>query len=786
MKTVESKIIFSAADHLSGTLQRMSQNFAPLAKRIQAVGKNMQELGGQMSFQVSLPIIAGTYALLNPAIAFEKAMADVNKTLGQTQEKLKGTSSDILDMSDELGVANKSIADIYSSASQAGIKGRDNLNIFTRHAAKMGVAFDISFGGAGEILKSFYAQLGNNLKAATSLTDTINLLANNVNTTGANLSEFTKRSLSMGKMFQFTNDEVAAVGATLLSFGIQADVASTSFQNMGKGLLAGASATKGQKEAFKKLGTSAQAVQKNMKVSARGTMLDIFDRLAKLPEIEQFNVIKQLFGLEGLQGTATMAKNIKSLKENIILATNRLKAAGSVGKEYEGITKTASFQTDKFNASQENLRTTLGYVLLPTYIEATKALTNLMEKMRKWAEENPELTNKIVKNTAAIGGMLVVMGPAMWIGGKLIAVFTKLGQTFAKLYGGLKWVVRFSGILSVLRNVKLGILSKIATFKIMNATLTTSSGVIGVFGRAMNIASLAVRGIGIALASSPIGAIITAVLVVGAIAVIKYWEQIKTLFASFAATVSDKLGPTLKGLGETFSRIFEKLSPITKIFGVIYDKIVALFAPVDATKESLDAWSFAGKLIGEVFSVAFKIILNPIKLVLAAIEGFIDVITDIYNIGFEAWIKKMIGYFDGFSFSIKNVIPNIMDIIQSLKDMFSMNMPSWLSFFGIGGNAPSLPKTSKMFLPTIPSANYVKNTIQSPNSTISRLKEIAANQNQNYIPNSVGTDAKFTANVEITDKRTTVVQNTVMNGKTTHQQVKSLNTGKNSPLKAIQ
>lgn len=77
-------------------------------------------------------------------------MADVKKVVNfDTPQQFKEMERDILKMTRTIPMAGKDIAAIVAAGGQSGVS-RENLTGFAEKAAKMGVAFDMAAGQAGE------------------------------------------------------------------------------------------------------------------------------------------------------------------------------------------------------------------------------------------------------------------------------------------------------------------------------------------------------------------------------------------------------------------------------------------------------------------------------------------------------------------------------------------------------------------------------------------------------------------------------------------------------------
>ncbi|WP_252717881.1 hypothetical protein, partial [Acinetobacter ursingii] len=166
-------------------------------------------------------------------------------------------------------------------------------------------------------------------------------------------------------------------------------------------------------------------------------------------------------------------------------------------------------------------------------------------------------------------------------------------------------------------------------------------GVIGVFGRLKNFVFGAVQGIfrfatsgnvirtvfnvalnvikqvGLVLLRTPWG-IVAAIAIGAALAIYKYWDQIKAFFTGFWQGLKQGIEP--------FTTAVVNLVQSTPLLGAAWDMVSGaistafewfknLLKPVDATKEQIDKATSAGETFGKLVGGAINLVLTPLKAV---------------------------------------------------------------------------------------------------------------------------------------------------------------------------
>ncbi len=300
MTTVESKLIVSLLDRLTGP----SRGVVGAMEKIAALSKRNAEQLSAMRGQMFDAVGAG-YALwhgltapVSAAIDFESAMSDIRKVVNfDTVESFNRLSESIRKMSLHIPMAATGIAEIVAAAGQSGI-ANDELERFAEIAAKVSVAWDMGARETGDALAKLKTAMGLTLEQTASLADAINHLGNNSAASAPNILEVTKRVAPMAKTFGFTAEQVAAIGAAMVGSGFEAEVAATSILNVGRALTKGASATKRQNAVFKQLHLNSKKVAQSMQKDAVGTLVDVLDRINKLPAASRAAAVSDLFGDE--------------------------------------------------------------------------------------------------------------------------------------------------------------------------------------------------------------------------------------------------------------------------------------------------------------------------------------------------------------------------------------------------------------------------------------------------------------------------------------------------------
>ena len=376
--------------------------------RQETVGK-MKDFGDKQIMQGMG--MAGALAVpVKLAVDLENAQADLKKVADFSSKQMEtGFYKAMRNFSENSPLSQVELFQIAGAGAQAGIK-TDELERYTKDAAKIKVAFDMNTEAAGNFLAKTRAQLNLDQNGVMQYADVINYLANTVAVTAPEVADISSRVAGLGGMAGISKEGVAALGASLVSVGVPSEVAATGLKNISLGLMAGTSATKKQAAAFKSLGLDAEDVAKRMTKDGEGTLIDVFQRIKKLPKDVQAATLKNLFGKESIQSASELANHIDDVSANMKKAHDRAKTAGSVDKEYNQRLKTMGNAFSTLKNRVVNMGVDLGSALGPSLVQVANSIGPLIKKFSQFIQKHPQLTTNILKGVAALAAFKIGIG----------------------------------------------------------------------------------------------------------------------------------------------------------------------------------------------------------------------------------------------------------------------------------------------------------------------------------------------------------------------------------------
>ncbi|QNH52832.1 phage tail tape measure protein [Acinetobacter venetianus] len=403
--------------------------------------KKTQELMGNMTSSglgAGAAAATGGAAMIVPiklSIDFESAMADVKKVIDfDTPQQFKQMNDDIISLSKRLPMTANEIAQIVALGGQSGIK-KSELLVFAEDAVKMGVAFDITAEESGQAMAEMRTAFKMSQNEVTALSDKINYLGNNSPAAAKGIMNIVQRIGPLGEVGGFASGSIAALGATIRGMGVEEEIAATGIKNLMLALVAGESATKGQKAAFEDLGLNSKQIAQSMQKDAEGTTLKVLKAVSKLDKYKQAAVLKDLFGSESLGSIAPLLTNMDALQKNLGLVGDKTKYAGSMQAEYDSRAATTENNLKQFINGLKATGITIGNNLLPSLNELLTEGRGIIDMMQNWASKHPVLVGNISKV------IIVIIA--------LLAAFSAISLGIVALLGPMALMRMMFGVLGV-------------------------------------------------------------------------------------------------------------------------------------------------------------------------------------------------------------------------------------------------------------------------------------------------------------------------------------------------
>lgn len=721
MAVLTSKLIVSLVDQVTAPLRAINASLKSVQDGIRANNAAMDAMRGRV-FDAAGAAVALGKAISSPvqaAIEFESRMADIRKVSGFDDDGLAAYGRELRTLATtEIPMAVSELAELSAEAAASGVADTDLLN-FTRLAAKAGVAWEISGGAAGEALAKIRTQLGLTNRETELYADAINHVSDNTASKAPELLDFTKRVAAQGEFFGISKEASLAWGAAMISSGADADVAATSFRNMGRALTAGVSATERQRNAFDLIRIDPIKLAKDMQEDSGKAINTVLQRISKLRPDLINPVMRDIFGDEA-RALTPLLKRLDILEKSLALTSDQTAYAGSVGLEFETRAATTAYQVQRMKNQISDLGISIGNALLPPLNDLISIFSPLVKSLSELTARNPGVTRAIIGLTAGLVAFRVAATAAAWgglflKGGILQAALASLTLTrslmalpkmlvFGPLiagFGSLRAAIRGTAAAQTALQAKSALGKAQDAYKSALAMreLARSGQVAGL---SMKQATADVRSTGMALAAAQqnMKAASTAMVGTGSAAQV----VAGAMKALKIALIGTGVGAILVGIGAAAAFVYQNWTGITQAVGAFGPAFLAaigpakpliepliesvsslgqwiweLLGPIDETGQSWVAWgAAAGAAIGNVVRFVMELPGRISALAGQMIDAGRTLMASMRDGAVEA--------FDEFMVWVRGIPARIIAAIGRI-DLSSIiqwpSMPSWL-----GGGAP--------------------------------------------------------------------------------------------------
>lgn len=578
-RTIESAI--RRTEQYNRTLERERQALARVTQarsryeRLQQTAGKLRGAGG-----VALGTAAGAgYAagrFLSPAVGFDREMSRVgaltriDKTDPQfaalrEQAKKLGAETQFTSSDAASGQAFLAMAGFTPQAIQAALPGVLN----------MALAGGMDLGQSADISSNILSQFHLDPKEMDRVSDVLTAAFTRTNTDLNSIGEAMKYAGTGMAGLGVSVEQTTAMIGVMANVGLRGSIAGTGLQTTFSRL---AAPTGKARDALKELGVTVADATGKMR-PAEAVLADIYKSVKKYGQTDQLSFFKDIAGEEAAKSFQALVQSAGSGELQKLLA--ELKGAkGEATDVAKKMADNLDGDLKNLDSAWEGFRIQIEELIDGPLRGLVQGISNVVSAMTAWARENPGLTRTLL----VVGGSLLAITGV--IGGLSLAIGLLAGP-FATLRLGF---------------------SLLSGFSVLPALFSVVTGAVSLLGGA------------IAALFSPVGLIVAAFVAAGLL-IWKFWEPIKAFFTGFFAGVWEALGP----LREAFSALSPVFDLIWKGIKSVWNWFKRLLEPADASRETLEKCTSAGKTFGKVVGWAIQtLVLGPMTLLLKSIGWVLE------------------------------------------------------------------------------------------------------------------------------------------------------------------
>lgn len=332
------------------------------------------------------------------------------------------------------------------------------------------------------------------------------------------------------------------------------------------------------------------------------------------------------------------------------------------GKSAQDFANTPTGKIEIMRRQYENLNETIGNILVPIMNKVSDTIGPIIDKIQKWAEENPKLFETIVIVVGAVGLLMAILGPILILLPALAAgfalLFSPIGLIVIAILAlvaagvaiALNWEWVKSKVIEIWESIKAkaidiwnaitGFLSGIwasitgAITTAWNAIVSFFSEVWEVIKNIFNFAVAFITGLVIVIFKA-MGIDIVAVFEGIKLFFQNVWNEITIIFNTVISTIQNIWNTTWTAIKNFIMPIWDGIKNSIK---AAWDYMVNQFK--EKTKPITEAWDILWKGLGDTVTMAWELVKNTVKSsinwIISGINAVINAINSVAKVGGKA------------------------------------------------------------------------------------------------------------------------------------------------------
>jgi len=406
-----------------------------LGNAITGLGRDMQWLGRQIEFRISLPLLLATGLATKFALDNEAAFTKIRKVYGGAADDIGKFDADLkrlriafVNLSDTFGVHQKDVLDVAATWAQAGAQG-----VFLANAVKLSIETailgEIGLADATQGLLVIQQAYQLNIKELTDAVAVLNQVENETTATLPNLIEVFQDAAGAAMASGTSIRQLAAVTAALIPVAGSASEVGNALKTIMARIVA---PTNQAAAAFKAIGVDVNSMDfatagltDKLFMLSRG-----FDELSKS---QQANFIRDVFQLRQFSRASILLTDLLnkySRYDKAIQATSSAQAnQNKFNQELLTFLESSPQKVKILTTRIQNMLAEVGIQFLPILTTLLRALEAAFRAFNKLSASTKRTIMIIAAAVAIIGPLLGVLGALVILLGVIIrpfAFFTKI------------------------------------------------------------------------------------------------------------------------------------------------------------------------------------------------------------------------------------------------------------------------------------------------------------------------------------------------------------------------
>ncbi len=391
-------------------------------KEISFLGSSISNVGGTLTRGITMPLVGIVVAAGKVGMDFEAQMNRVAAISGATGEELAALEGKARELGSSTMFSATQAAEGLENFSRAGFSVEESLNAI-EPSLKLAIATGTDLSTTTDIVANAIRGFGLDAKDAAGLADLLASTAASSNTTLEELGDAFNYVAPLAASYGYTTEDVAEALGHMANAGITGSKAGTTLRRA-MGNLVGA--TGEAKDKMEELGIEVADAEGNL-YPLDDVIGDLRQSFAGMSEEEQALTANLLFGEQAQAGMLAVINATEDSIDNLADATTNYN--GTVEEQAAIMQSGTKGSLMELKSAAEELAIKLSEVLLPAFQKIIEKVQGFVDKLNALSPEQMNTIMKIMGIVAAVGPLLVVIG-------KAISIMGKIGQAF-KIFSGV-------------------------------------------------------------------------------------------------------------------------------------------------------------------------------------------------------------------------------------------------------------------------------------------------------------------------------------------------------------
>lgn len=663
---------------LTGACEKFSRGFAVMTNVIEKAkapfeqlrqqADSLKDIGQGMAMKGMANVMLGLVPSVD-ASKFEKAMAEVATLTDMSVKEFQDRyGKQVIDLSITLGQDPATVVKGLYQAISAGIDPKDAID-FMRKSGQAAIAGVSDIFTAVDLATSIKNAFNVPMEAMGKVNDIIFQTVRKGKTTYAEIAQSFSQVAAAAGSAGISLEHVQAAVAQMTLSGVKTERAYTSLKYVIDALVAPSNSAK---KAFQELG-----IQVNAEAVRQKDLIGVMDMLMQsmkgLSENAQAEAIADIFNSQEAQ---MFVKDFVTNTEKYKSMLNDINAsAGASETAYKKMAETSAHQFEKMMTTLKAIKIALGASILPVINAMLGAFKSILTPIAEFAQRHKLLSGVILGGIIAISAVVAALGVLGIAIGMAINGYTNL-KIATSLLTAHKW-----RLITALRAMTLALLPNISAMKAFSVSTvisafaslitmlkTATMALWAGFLKAIKAVILALKGLSLALLTTPIGWIALAIAA-SALLIYKFWGPISGFFKGLWQGMKEGL-KGLEPAWDVFKTVATVISPVIMLFKWLLNGILSLLKPVEDAGGAAES---LGLRWGRAIASAISWVLQLPVSVMSAISSIGTAITSFFsNIGSSLYVagQQMINQlWQGIQSMASLPIDAVRSIASGIRDL---------------------------------------------------------------------------------------------------------------------